>query len=73
MPEPAEIEARIVRLEGELSEAKERGDTEAVDEIVLQIRIEQHWLRKVTDDRWREFYEIAGKKTLDEWGKTGAK
>jgi hypothetical protein len=73
IPTGDELEVEIRRLEGELEQAESRGDKAAVDELTLQLRVQRHWLNKVSDPSWKDYYEQTGEKRLDEWGKTGAK
>ena len=73
LPDRGELEADVERLEEALRAATGRGDEEAVDELTLQIRVKQHWLRKCRDDHWKDYYRDTKRKELDGWGKTGAR
>ncbi len=74
-PKPEEIPANLERLRGELTQAQKSEDKALAREIELQIRVQEHWLRKYesADDSWREFYEKSSGNLLDEWGKTGSR
>jgi hypothetical protein len=73
IPSKEDLEVEIRRIEGETEEAAKRGDEAAVEELTLQLRVRRHWLNKLQDGRWKEYYRARGEKHLDEWGKSGAK
>ena len=74
-PKPDEIRTTLERLQRELTQAEKAEDAPLVREIELQIRVQEHWLRKYEagDESWREFYEKSSGNLLDEWGKTGSR
>jgi len=73
MPKREDLEREIARLEGEIEQAKGRGDEAVAAEFLLQLRVQRHWLAKATDEGWKDYYRKSGAQALDAWGKTGAK